>query len=145
MINKLIKYPPQYTFTAGDHFGVGAQSAEIVSEDCLSLTPKLGCGSQTTFRGCSDVCIGDFCPPDDTCHTGAQVESDLAQDTVTSQRPATPLSITRSTPATTTTTSTISTTTISTSTVSTSKTKVCERAGVRRNYYRLIVIMLINN
>ena len=59
----------QYTFTGGDLVGVGPQSAEVITRDCLEDDiPKLGCGNQETFRGCSDICIGDFCPQDqETC------------------------------------------------------------------------------
>ena len=62
----------QYTYTAGNNWGKGPQSAEVQSEDCLDQTSegKLGCGNQETFRGCADICIGNFCPTDqETCQT----------------------------------------------------------------------------
>ena len=55
----------QMTYTTGNNWGVGAQSAEVQTEACLTdPTGRLGCGPQETFRGCADICIGvgDFCP-----------------------------------------------------------------------------------
>ena len=67
----------QYTYTAGNNWGSGPQSAEVVSQDCLELKGgKLGCGAQETFRGCADICIGDFCPQDqDTCITADKIKA----------------------------------------------------------------------
>ena len=66
----------QYTYTAGNNWGKGQQSAEVASLDCLnSLKGKKGCGDQETFRGCADICVGDFCPQDpDTCLTADMIE-----------------------------------------------------------------------
>lgn len=44
---------------SGNNWGIGAQTADISSPDCLNNPlGKLGCGPQETFRGCADVCIG---------------------------------------------------------------------------------------
>ena len=74
----------QYTYTSGNNWGSGAQSAEVASEDCLSsLQGKLGCGSQETFRGCADICIGEFCPADqDTCLTADMITQPVTTTTV---------------------------------------------------------------
>ena len=66
----------QYTFTGGDLIGVGPQSHEVITADCLEDDfEKLGCGNQETFRGCADICIGDFCPQDpDTSAKGDTIK-----------------------------------------------------------------------
>ena len=66
----------QYTYTSGNNWGKGPQSAEVVSKDCLGNVAKLGCGSQETFRGCADICVGDFCPLEDqeTCLTADKIK-----------------------------------------------------------------------
>jgi len=69
----------QLTYTAGNNWGIGPQSAEAQSSDCVnSAEGKLGCGQQETFRGCADICIGSFCPKE-TC---AKV-SDIDGGTIT--------------------------------------------------------------
>ena len=80
----------QYTYTSGNNWGTGAQSAEVASEDCLrSGEGKLGCGSQETFRGCADICIGEFCPQDqDTCLTADKIAgTSLSSPTTTRPDP----------------------------------------------------------
>ena len=36
----------QFTYTGGNNWGAGPQSAEVQTEDCLRTTGKLGCGNQ---------------------------------------------------------------------------------------------------
>ena len=49
----------QHHNISGNNWGIGNQTAEINSPDCVTDTVgKLGCGPQETFRGCADVCIG---------------------------------------------------------------------------------------
>ena len=55
----------QTTYTAGNNWGSGPQSAEVASQDCVEGGAKLGCGPQETFRGCADICVGGFCPHQD--------------------------------------------------------------------------------
>ena len=55
----------QTTYTAGNNWGSGPQSAEVASLDCVEGGAKLGCGPQETFRGCADICVGEFCPHQD--------------------------------------------------------------------------------
>ncbi|TRY68536.1 hypothetical protein TCAL_07254 [Tigriopus californicus] len=53
----------QWTWIAGNRWGVGPQTPFHYTEDCLNDEEgKLGCGNQETFRGCSDICIGPGCP-----------------------------------------------------------------------------------
>eukprot|EP00093_Oithona_nana_P013350 13350.XXX_288045_289393_1 [CDS] Oithona nana genome sequencing. len=53
----------QWSYVAGNNWGIGAQTADISTPDCLNNPlGKLGCGPQETFRGCADVCIGPRCP-----------------------------------------------------------------------------------
>jgi len=60
----------QFTYTQGNNWGVGPQSAEVQTTDCLNTTGKLGCGPQETLRGCADICIGSFCPQDKCAKIG---------------------------------------------------------------------------
>ena len=55
----------QTTYTAGNNWGSGPQSAEVASLDCVEGGAKLGCGPQETFRGCADICVGELCPHQD--------------------------------------------------------------------------------
>jgi hypothetical protein len=53
----------QMTYTTGNNWGAGPQSAEVQTEACTrDRTGRLGCGPQETFRGCADICIGASCP-----------------------------------------------------------------------------------
>jgi len=61
----------QYTYTNGNNWGLGPQSAEIATEDCLVTKGKLGCGKQETFRGCADICIGSNCPQGECAKIGS--------------------------------------------------------------------------
>merc|ERR1712242_195968 len=61
----------QSTYTGGNNWGKGPQSAEVQTQDCLtSQQGKLGCGNQETFRGCSDICIGASCPTQECAKVG---------------------------------------------------------------------------
>ena len=75
----------QYTYTSGNNWGKGAQSAEVATQDCIEEKEgKLGCGSQETFRGCADICIGEFCPSDqETCLTADMVNMSNITTTTT--------------------------------------------------------------
>ena len=86
----------QYTYTSGNNWGTGPQSAEVVSQDCLKLEGKLGCGSQETFRGCADICVGDFCPQDqDTCITADKIKAPPSSEGDNlPQKPTTPSPVT---------------------------------------------------
>ena len=83
----------QYTYTSGNNWGTGPQSAEVVSQDCLKLEGKLGCGSQETFRGCADICVGDFCPQDqDTCMTADKIMAPSSSEEINlPPKPTTPV------------------------------------------------------
>jgi hypothetical protein len=70
----------QMTYTTGNNWGAGGQSAEVQTESCLKdLTGRLGCGPQETFRGCADICIGagDFCPRGPCAKAGSRGTSAL--------------------------------------------------------------------
>ena len=85
----------QYTYTAGNNWGTGPQSAEVVSQDCLQLEGKLGCGSQETFRGCADICVGDFCPQDqETCITADKIRVPSSEGGNLTPKPTTPNPVT---------------------------------------------------
>ena len=70
-------------YKAGNNWGKGPQSAEVESKDCLDSKSggKLGCGNQETFRGCADVCIGEFCPTDkETCKKKDEIYGGEGED-----------------------------------------------------------------
>ena len=49
----------QWTYVAGNNWGIGPQTPDYATPDCISGTEgKNGCGVQETFRGCADICIG---------------------------------------------------------------------------------------
>ena len=85
----------QYTYTAGNNWGTGPQSAEVVSQDCLKLEGKTGCGNQETFRGCADICVGDFCPQDqETCITADKIKVPSSEGGNLTPIPTTPNPVT---------------------------------------------------
>jgi len=79
----------QFTYTAGNSWGWGPQSAEVHTDVCLATKESqiglLGCGMQETFRGCADICVGDFCPHNDQ-DTCLKV-SDIKGSNLTSKQP----------------------------------------------------------
>ena len=131
----------QYTYTSGNNWGSGPQSAEVSSLDCLDLEPKRGCGIQETFRGCADVCIGDFCPQDqDTCISADKIQM---TDSVTSSSTSKTTSQTSTTRRTTTTTTKFTTmtstglSTISSTTAVGGLFSTCYQAGVKWEHFGL--------
>ena len=68
----------QTTYTAGNNWGSGPQSAEVASQDCVEGGAKLGCGPQETFRGCADICVGGFCPHQDQVGSAGSYDDDCA-------------------------------------------------------------------
>ena len=114
----------QFTYTNGNNWGSGPQSAEVQTLDCLqNVGGKLGCGPQETFRGCSDICIGDFCPFGDQCAKVSDVMEGAGEitTTTTTTTTATATRTTASATTATTTATTTITTTLSTSTIFTSE------------------------
>ena len=68
----------QTTYTAGNNWGSGPQSAEVASQDCVEGGAKLGCGPQETFRGCADICVGELCPHQDQVGSAGSYDDDCA-------------------------------------------------------------------
>ena len=138
----------------GNNWGWGPQSAEVQTVTCLAATSEaeavLGCGPQETFRGCADICVGDFCPLQDqeTCIKVSDVGTTGTNlDTTITTAPTTLTTTTTTTTATVTTTTTTTTekpqvtcapgfwnnTNIPNGQGST----ICEQAGVTAAYFSL--------
>merc|ERR1712242_391837 len=82
----------QSTYTGGNNWGVGPQSAEVQTQDCVTSSQgKLGCGKQETFRGCSDLCIGASCPTQQCAKVG---DSGGVTPTPVTPTPVTPTPVT---------------------------------------------------
>lgn len=79
----------QMTYTSGNNWGVGPQSAEVQTEKCTrDRVGKVGCGPQETFRGCADICIGTDCPTA-PCAKAMTGRSPPSVTTATATQPAT--------------------------------------------------------
>jgi len=104
----------QFTYTNGNNWGVGPQSAEVQTMDCLITAGKLGCGPQETFRGCADICIGSFCPQNECAKIG-DIDGGVGPTTT---KPVTPTPTPRPTP-----------------TPTPPRRDICLSAGIKQQYF----------
>ena len=137
----------QFTYTNGNNWGAGPQSAEVQTLDCLeNVGGKLGCGPQETFRGCADICIGDFCPFHDQCAKVSDIKDEvIVTSTTTTIKPTTTTSTTNTIWTTTTlsttthkissTSTTVQITTTTATTTSSPMEKICVYSGIKSQYW----------